>query len=255
MYHYMRNKFILSGLACLTLGLAPRALADVLVSVNGDQEFPSLSNPTPLSGSTTYNTTLYVQQVTPDAGYYVDYITFTINAIMTGAGSASNPTGVNQTFHKQSAQDGEVSASLAGGTVLNDVLPTVHPSANDVVVTPGTTWSFSGVTGSASETSTYNFSSSQDAVGNPISGTALMNDFIGGSTVPVNITGTSLTAYLLDTGLSDTSSDKINVTLDVQVWEAQVVPEPATWMSAALLFGVVGLSTGRSLWRKRGQVV
>jgi hypothetical protein len=66
----------------------------------------------------------------------------------------------------------------------------------------------------------------------------------------VSLTGTSLTAYVLDTGLSDTSSDAVNGTLQVVFDFIPSVPDSGSWAAEALMFGALVIGTGRSVWRK-----
>jgi hypothetical protein len=238
----MKHKFLSAGLACLALGIAaPAAMADTIVTEN--YSFPA--------GPTTYSDTINVAQYAPAAGLTLQSISFIINATMVGAGSASDPNSTGSlNFYKQSAQDGEVTATLANNTVLNDVLPTVYPTSQNIVVTHSTPFTFSGITGSASQTSVFNGSSTTDADGHTISGAGLLGQFLGSGTVPVSLTGTSLTAYVLDTGLSDTSSDAVNGTLQVVFDFIPSVPDSGSWAAEALMFGALVIGTGRSVWRK-----
>ena len=237
----MKHKFLSAGLACLALGIAaPAAMADLIVTAN--YNFPS--------GPTTYNDTINVAQYNVPVGYTLESVSFVLNSTMTGSGTVNNPTGGPLTFYSDSRQNGVVKASLSDNTVLNQVLPTVHPVGVDTPVAGGTTYSFSGVNGSAAATALYNSSSATDALGHSISGSVLLADFTGGSTVPVTISGTSRSAFDIDTGLNTTSVDSVGGSLEVIFDLIPPVPDSGTWSAEALMFGLLVVGTGRSFWRK-----
>jgi len=256
----------------VVLGLAPRAVADVTIT------YPSVGSYGFSSQNTPYTASQSVQKFDPSLGTLIS-MQFTVSETVSGTVSLWSPD-ASQTVSEVD-YNGFIYATLPGGgstladgthnlIVLNEadsdaplITTTTDIPQNGNSGSPpssGTvlTETFSGLNQS-STTYTFDSSTSADEEANSFSGGSLLSDFTGTGTTSVNLTalaqvstttsGDVLSAY------SDNVTGTLSVTYDYTPNETAVAPEPGTWLSAGLLFGMVGFSTGRSLWLKRAQPI
>ncbi|MEI8287866.1 MAG: choice-of-anchor E domain-containing protein [Verrucomicrobiota bacterium] len=105
---------------------------------------------------------------------------------------------------------------------------------------------------SASELRTHYSVSGEQSVDTTSYDSTLLSGFQGTGYAPhtFDVVSTNLTFSVNPAiaGINGSGSGISWAQLDV-IYD--VVPEPGTWISAAMLFGVVGVGTSRSLWRKR----
>jgi len=188
-------------------------------------------------GPTPYSQTINVDQINLAPGQQLISITLTLTVTMSGSGSVVNTTLKALKVFADTKQTGDVTASLSDTTVLDEAFPTVHPIGSDTTISANSELDFNGVNGTATVTDTYTTS-------------GLIDQFVGNGQINVNIAGDSSTLFDGQTGLTFSSSDVIYGTFAISY---DVVPEPSTWISGALLLGVAGVGAGCSLWRKRNQ--
>ena len=78
--------------------------------------------------------------------------------------------------------------------------------------------------------------------------------YVGSGTIPVDLNSSANVLFNGNGNITYSSTVDVAGTLEVS-YLYSTVPEPGTWMAAGLLFGVVGLHTGRCLWRRKNQQV
>jgi hypothetical protein len=228
----MRNIFLAGVLVCLVLGFSPKTMANLIIT--DTYTIPSAQQP-------------YLYIVTANQRNYafgtgagqVDKIIFTIVGNISTGGSVVNPTAGDLQVYLL-AQTATIKATTQAGTVLlsdRPVATVINDPDPGYTVYANTTYDFSDVTGTLTANKTYTTGS-------------VVNQFLGTGTVNVTNSASSISSWTADTGLNYNTTDLIWGQFKVSY---DVVPEPGTWISGALLLGVAGVGAGRSLWRKRSQ--
>jgi len=260
----MKNKFILVGLVCLALGLVTGAKAAV------ENEFAYYPQ-----GTTTYSNPQTVPQFSTSLGTLdAVYFTFTENVSdnITFKNNASQFESVTQIFYTQvmnvSDGNGNYVAYDNGNnaTIGGSLLSTTGTQPSGVTYVAGS----HGATGYwtvAPNTSdsiplgyneTYNYAltptTTGDASGFTLypSTSGAISAYVGGGTVPVTLNSSANVLFNGNGNVTYSSTVDVAGTMEV-TYLYSTVPEPGTWMAAGLLFGVVGLHTGRCLWRRKNQ--
>jgi hypothetical protein len=183
-----------------------------------------------------------VNQMDPTGWGVIDSITFTLTSTQTASMSAYNgnsSSGKITTFEV----DGDVAVTFVDGTLV-EIFPTdiavSYPTTSKYTVNAGQTVYWTGVLGSDNDSGVLNSSSPG------------FSDFIGNGTVSATIGSDATVGFNGPTGFVPLSSATVDTVLTVTY---DIVPEPGTWVSGALLLGVMGVGAGRSLRRKGNQAV
>ena len=257
---------MLVGLVCLTLGLVTGAKAAV------ENEFAYYP-----SGTTTYYNPQSVTQFNPALGTLTAvYFTFNenVSALITFGNSATQFETVTQIFYTQvmNVTDGSGNyvaydngnSSTIGGSLLSTTgtqpsgityVAGSHGAGGYWNVAPGTSDSIP-----LNYTEGYNYALTASTTGDA-SGYALspspsgaLAAYVGSGTIPVDLNSSANVLFNGNGNITYSSTVDVAGTLEVS-YLYSTVPEPGTWMAAGLLFGVVGLHTGRCLWRRKNQQV
>jgi hypothetical protein len=243
----LRRWAVVLGLVCF--GFVTVDVAQAGVYSGGTYSFPTSTTP--------YDNFVSVNQINTAGWGTVDSITITLTATMVGTASIQNESGVRQTV-TSSTFGGILDAYAPDGNVLLDVTaPTTTIYTGQI--NNGATKSYTSPDGGLTLTETYTISASslQDGGGTLFSdnGTTaqdVINEFLGGGTVQVELYGIANVGYNATAGMVFSSSANMGGSFSLSY---DVVPEPDTWISGALLLGVVGVGAGRSLRRKGNQAV
>jgi len=286
----MKHYFIAGGLACVAIGLVPAANASI-----EPETVTYSAGYTPYGGYSgmafSAGVTESVPQFNPSLGT-LNSVTFSLTQTISGtatfwnssAGGTGGGTvqqvstssfyqneGVNDASGNQFAYS---YASPSDGTSLLSSSG-AQPAGISFVAATRTTpayWSISpSVTAASPDTVSVGYSttlisyiltssSTADASSYPYasessSGALVLGEFEGTGSLPLTMTAADIFSFTGGTvGYSSdtTVSGSLSVSYD---YTPSVVPEPGTWMAAGLLCGVVGLHTGRSLWRRKTQPV
>ena len=109
-----------------------------------------------------------------------------------------------------------------------------YPISSDTTVNPGTLFTFPGV----------NFSTN---VNNTITDSSIIGLFQGSGSVGVKMKAVVVNNMQFDADLTISTSDTVGGYFTISY---DVVPEPATWVSAGLLVGFVVVGSARKALRK-----
>ena len=217
----MFMKTLKFALCILTL-LATQAARSSIYSLTYNYSFPS-------GDAASYSNAVYVAQLNLSGSDYVVDVIYNFTGSITGSGSVKNTSTSGKTVFASSSQGADLTATVnATGDVVNEIFQTVHPFSVNTSIPAKSTNSFSGVVGS------FN-------INNIITDPSVIANFLG-------IQSGSTTGFSGSTGLSYDSSVTVVGTFSITY---DVVPEPATWLSAGLLVGFVVVGSTRSLLRKK----
>jgi hypothetical protein len=270
----MNKKFLTSSAACLVLGIAPTAWAQLSIT------YPSSGTYSFTSQNTPYSQTVNLPQFNAAAidpanpsDVILETMSFsvsetasaTISVWSTASGQTINSAGYNgylDLYLPNVGNSAIISKSQTTGSsalILNEAF--YHRSLIGTETVPvgqanATMAGFSNHSFSAAPY-TYTSSTSSDG-GNANDGGSetfsgnLLTTFEGSGTVASDLFAYGAVALVTSVTVSSSYTDNISGGVSV-TYDYEVVPEPGTWMGAALLFGAIGVKTGNSWLRRRRQ--